>query len=74
MTADMQDTFREMSQARGLQGAEVATQQDLSALFVARAVQLYLKKDGTFGFVMPNVGQAIPNPEAHKAGFREDYK
>ena len=70
MTADMQDTFREMSQARGLwQGAEVATQQDLSALFVVRAVQLYLKKDGTFGFVMPN---AVVD-RAHYAGFRTGH-
>ncbi|MGY3342028.1 MULTISPECIES: N-6 DNA methylase [unclassified Bradyrhizobium] len=70
MTADMQSTFREMCQARGLwQGAEIATQQDLSGLFVARAVQLYLKNDGVFGFVMPN---AVVDRE-HYAGFRTGY-
>ncbi|WKA29329.1 N-6 DNA methylase [Bradyrhizobium roseum] len=71
MTPDMQDTFREMSQARGLwEGAEVATQQDLSALFVARSIQLYLKEEGTFGFVMPN---AVVD-RAHYSGFRTgDY-
>lgn len=67
MTADMQTTFRDMSQARGLwAGAEVATQQDLSALFVARAIQLYLKANGTFAFVMPN---AVVD-RVHYAGFR----
>lgn len=51
----MQETFRDMSEARGLwAGAKVATNQDLSGLFVARAVQLYLKESGRFAFVMPN--------------------
>lgn len=55
MPADMQARFREMSRDRGLwAGAEVATQQDLSGLFVARAVQQYLRPGGDFAFVMPN--------------------
>lgn len=55
MTREMQAKFREMSEARGLwHGAKVATQQDLSGLFVARAVQLYLRTGGRFSFVMPN--------------------
>ena len=55
MPARMQKDFREMSEARRLwTGAKVATQQDLSALFATRMVQLYLKMDGRFGFVMPN--------------------
>jgi SAM-dependent methyltransferase len=50
----MKDTFRTMSTARGFwAGAAVATHQDLSALFVARSVQQYLKADGRFAFVMP---------------------
>jgi hypothetical protein len=32
----------------------VATHQDLSALFVPRAVEQYLKNDGSFAFVLPN--------------------
>jgi CheY-like chemotaxis protein len=41
MPAEMQKLFREMSDARRLwTGAKVATHQDLSALFVARAVEL----------------------------------
>lgn len=55
MPADMQATFKAMSEARGLwAGAQVATHQDLSGLFVARAVQQYLRVGGVFAFVMPN--------------------
>ena len=67
MTPEMQATFREMSDARGLwQGAEVATQQDLSALFLTRATQLYLKKGGKFGLILPNA--AVDRPQF--AGLR----
>lgn len=55
MTEKMQLTFREYSQERGLwHGAKVATQQDLSGLFLVRAVERYLKSGGRFAFVMPN--------------------
>lgn len=55
MTAEMQQEFRSLSKERGLWGggAAVATNQDLSALFVLRAVERYLKGKGRFGFVMP---------------------
>jgi hypothetical protein len=70
MPADMQSTFREMSEERGLwHGAENATHQDLSALFVARAVELYLRRDGRFGMVMPN---AVVDRD-HHAGFRRGH-
>ncbi|HEY2738610.1 MAG TPA: class I SAM-dependent methyltransferase, partial [Thermoanaerobaculia bacterium] len=55
MPEDMQTVFHQMSDAMGLwHGRTVATHQDLSALFVARAVQQYLKSQGSFAFVMPN--------------------
>ncbi len=55
MPSLMQKAFKSMSESRGLwHGAKVATHQDLSALFVARCIQLYLKQSGRFGFVMPN--------------------
>lgn len=67
MTREMQAKFREMSEGRGLwHGATVATHQDLSALFVARVVQLYLRKGGRFAFVMPNAAL----DRAQFAGFR----
>lgn len=54
MTAAMQAGFRLMSGDRNLwAGASVATQQDLSGLFVARCVELYLRDGGRFGYVMP---------------------
>lgn len=55
MPEAMQQRFRELCEARGLwQGGKVATQQDLSALFIARVMQLYLADRGRFGFVMPD--------------------
>lgn len=46
--------FRAMSDGRGFwAGAAVATHQDLSGLFVARATELYLKAGGKFAFVLP---------------------
>ena len=54
MPAAMKADFRDLSVARGFwAGAAVATHQDLSALFVARAVELYLQPGGRFSFVMP---------------------
>jgi hypothetical protein len=55
MPQDMQEVFQQMSATRGLwHGQTMATHQDLSALFVARVVEQYLKVDGSFAFVMPN--------------------
>jgi hypothetical protein len=54
MTGSMQKAFRAMSVDRGMwAGASVATNQDLSALFVERCVELYLRSGGTFAYVMP---------------------
>jgi N-6 DNA Methylase len=71
MTPEMQEAFRSMSEARGLwAGAEIATHQDLSALFAVRACELYLGKGGRFGLVLPNA--AIDRE--HYAAFRSgDY-
>lgn len=67
MPPDMQAAFRTMSIERRMwHGAENATHQDLSALFVARAVQLYLRQNGQFGMVMPN---AVVDRD-HYSGFR----
>jgi SAM-dependent methyltransferase len=54
MPEPMQEAFQRFSRARGLwAGGNVATHQDLSGLFVARCVELYLRVGGRFGFVMP---------------------
>ena len=47
-------------------GAKVATHQDLSGLFLVRAVEQYLRPEGRFGFVMP---EAVLSRLAY-AGFR----
>lgn len=67
MTSEMQDIFRSMSEQRQLwAGAKLAAHQDLSALFVVRACELYLRKGGRLAFVLPNA--AIDRE--HYAGFR----
>jgi SAM-dependent methyltransferase len=48
-----QERFREECHRRGLWMGQVAQQQDLSAYFFARCVELYLKPTGIIAFVMP---------------------
>jgi SAM-dependent methyltransferase len=70
MSAEMQVAFQKMSEARRLwHGNEVATHQDLSGLFVARAVEQYLNVGGDFAFVLPNAAL----DRAHFAGFRKGH-
>jgi uncharacterized protein YjiS (DUF1127 family) len=55
MPEEMQATFKAMSEHRGLwAGRELATHQDLSALFVVRATELYLRVGGRAAMVLPN--------------------
>ncbi|PWU51802.1 restriction endonuclease [Micromonospora sp. S4605] len=70
MPPGMQAMFKKLSRDRGLwRGSQFATQQDLSALFVARAVQQYLRDGGAFAFVLPN---AVLDRE-HFEGFRSGW-
>ncbi|MGN8545427.1 hypothetical protein ACQPTN_11000 [Bradyrhizobium sp. 13971] len=65
----MQAVFRRMSERRGLwAGAELATQQDLSGLFVARAAQLYLRKGGKLAMVLPNAALDREHYDAFRSG------
>lgn len=67
MTTTMQQRFKSMSQARGFWHNETtATHQDLAGLFVARAVEQYLKEGGSMAFVVPN---SVVDRE-YWAGFR----
>lgn len=67
MPREMQERFKDLSQERGLwHGNESATHQDLSGLFVARAIQQYLSENGRFAFVVPNA--VLDRP--YFAGFR----
>ncbi|WP_158812195.1 N-6 DNA methylase [Streptomyces fulvoviolaceus] len=68
MTEPQKTVFRSMSVERKLWvGRNVATNQDLSALFVARCVERYLRTGGRFGYVMP-LGTL---DRSQYAGFRE---
>ncbi|MGH7293605.1 MAG: Eco57I restriction-modification methylase domain-containing protein, partial [Polyangiaceae bacterium] len=55
MPKSMQGEFKTLSEQYHLwMGAKQAPHQDLSALFVVRAADKYLKTNGRFAFVMPN--------------------
>ncbi len=67
MPSEMQRAFKEMCKSRGLwHGATLATNQDLSSLFVARTIQLYLRRGGRFGYVLPEATLS----RRQYAGFR----
>lgn len=67
MTPGMQARYKTLAKERGLlSGGLGASGRDLSTLFAARAVELYLKPGGTFAFVMPH-GTLTRKPHA---GFR----
>jgi len=55
MTDEMQRRFKTLAQDRGFWHNEnTATHQDLAGVFVARAVERYLKSGGRLAFVVPN--------------------
>lgn len=55
MTDQMQKRFKTLAKDRGFWHTETtATHQDLAGLFVARAVERYLKPGGRLAFVVPN--------------------
>ncbi len=69
MTADRQDTFRERARERNLwAGANLATQNDLAATFVATCVDYYLKTGGRFGFVLPYAALSARHWEPFRKG------
>jgi len=54
MSADLQRRFRELARGENVYvGGKLATQNDLSALFTARAAALYLRSGGKIAFVLP---------------------
>jgi hypothetical protein len=69
MTKVQKKSFFEMSAERKLwAGASLATSQDLSALFVARCIELYLKTGGRFGYVMPRGTLTLGHYERFRRG------
>ncbi len=68
MSDEMQKRFRAECQDRFLwAGGKVATHQDLSGYFFARAAELYLKDKGVIAFVMPYAAMT----RAQFKGFRK---
>jgi hypothetical protein len=54
IASDLKAAFRAACEERNLWGGARSTRNyDLSALFVVRAIELYLRSGGRFGFVMP---------------------
>lgn len=53
MDADYQTIFRRECQSFGIWHGQVAQQQDLSAYFFVRCIELYLRDDGSVAFIMP---------------------
>jgi hypothetical protein len=69
MTGEMQTSFKTMSQHRNLwAGGAVSTHQDLSGLFAARSVELYLRVGGRFAFVMPLAALSRKQFEGFRTG------
>jgi hypothetical protein len=69
MPEEMKMRFRELSTDRHLwSGGKVATQQDLSAFFVARSIEQYLRVGGGFGFVMPLAALSRKAYEGFRSG------
>ena len=67
MTPPMQERYKVLAKDRNLlAGGLGATGRDLSTLFVARCVELYLRGDGHFSFVMPH---GVLSRQPHR-GFR----
>jgi SAM-dependent methyltransferase len=66
IATDLKPAFRRACEERSLWGGRAVRNYDLSALFVARAIELYLKWDGQFAFVMP---RAVLSRRAYE-GFR----
>ncbi|MBU6500115.1 MAG: N-6 DNA methylase, partial [Rhodospirillales bacterium] len=71
LSPDLKARFKDACQRANLWiGGKLATQQDLSALFVARATERYLKPDGTLALVLP---YAALNRPAYEGMRRGDY-
>ena len=53
MDTALQKRFQEECQAFGIWAGDVAQQQDISAYFFVRCVELYLRTNGNIAFIMP---------------------
>ena len=71
MPKELQEVFQYRAKERKLWAGGArgrTTQQDLSAYFVARSIELYLRVGGRFGFVMPLAALSRQTYEGFRAG------
>jgi SAM-dependent methyltransferase len=69
MSDDLQKRFRDLAKGESIYvGGKLATQNDLSGLFFARSVALYLKVGGRMAFVMPLAAMSRGQFEAFRTG------
>jgi hypothetical protein len=69
MTRIQKRSFADMCEARKIwNGASLTPTNNLAALFVARSIELYLKPEGRFGFVMPGGTLGLQHYERFRAG------
>jgi len=69
MSDDLHKRFKELSKGENIYvGGKLATQNDLSALFFARATALYLKPGGRLAFVMPLAAMTRGQFEKFRSG------
>lgn len=71
MPGPLQEIYERRARERGLWqggGRGRSTQQDLSSFFVARSVELYLRENGHFGFVMPRAALTRQTYGGFRAG------
>lgn len=68
MERGTQERFREECLRRGIWMGQVAQQQDLSAYFFVRCVELYLKPTGVIAFVMPYAAMSRRQFEGFRTG------
>lgn len=70
MTSAMKARYKQLARPRNLlNGPLGASGRDLSTLFVVRTIEMYLKRDGAFAFVMPH-GTLTRLPHT---GFRSGF-
>jgi N-6 DNA Methylase len=69
MNADLQKRFKELAKGETVYvGGKLATQNDLSALFLVRAAALYLRSGGRIAFVLPMAALTRGQFERLRAG------
>ncbi|MDO8615495.1 MAG: N-6 DNA methylase [Dehalococcoidia bacterium] len=69
MSKETQKAFKAACEERGIwAGGKVATQQDLSAYFFARCVELYFLRTGVIAFVMPYAAMSRRQFEGFRRG------